>query len=255
MKDAIHHDRSEMNVLFVHSALDDAGLTPQEFRVYAHLARRSSSGRAWPGIDSMAQVCRVSKQGVVDAIKSMEKYGMLTVKRVGGAGNVYQLTKRSSWDIDRLRTDRSLSLTGQPERTGPVNERERKEIHKKVIQGTSSKREVINSLAEPIYQAYPKKVGRPAALKAIAKAIQRVQNQPDVPSTDAINNLLEKTKAYAKAVEGSDLQFIPHPATWFNQERYNDDPSTWKRAADKRTDRSSVTNARNSNANAADDYR
>jgi hypothetical protein len=32
------------------------------------------------------------------------------------------------------------------------------------------------------------------------------------------------------AVVGCDHQYLPNPSTWFNQERYNDDPSTWIRS-------------------------
>ena len=71
--------------------------------------------------------------------------------------------------------------------------------------------------SESIYAEYPKKVGRPDALKAISKAISKF----------GAPLLLEKTKAFAVARAGN-LDFVPHPATWFNQERFNDDPSTWK---------------------------
>jgi len=37
-----------------------------------------------------------------------------------------------------------------------------------------------------------------------------------------------KTLAYARARAG-DKSFLPHPSTWYNQERYNDDPATWVR--------------------------
>jgi hypothetical protein len=70
---------------------------------------------------------------------------------------------------------------------------------------------------EDIYSAYPKKVGKPDALKAISKAVKRFGN----------TNVLERTMAYAKARNG-DLDFVPNPATWFNQERFNDDPVTWQ---------------------------
>jgi len=73
------------------------------------------------------------------------------------------------------------------------------------------------AMAEQIYQAYPLKVGKPAALKAIAKAVKR-GTEPD--------KLLRLTKAYAAARQGN-KDFCPHPATWFNQERYKDDPATW----------------------------
>lgn len=71
--------------------------------------------------------------------------------------------------------------------------------------------------AEAIYTEYPKKVGKPDALRAIVKALG---------TTDAAT-LLSKTKLYAKSRVGEDAQFTPHPSTWFNQQRYNDDPATW----------------------------
>lgn len=71
--------------------------------------------------------------------------------------------------------------------------------------------------AERIYGVYPRKVGRPVALRAIARAIAKV----------GFAELLNRTAAFAAAVAGKDPQFIPHPATWFNQERFADDPATW----------------------------
>lgn len=69
-----------------------------------------------------------------------------------------------------------------------------------------------------IYAEYPRKVAKPEALKAIAKALTKT------PFTD----LMAKTRAYAQSCVGKDPQYIPHPSTWFNQERFNDDPTTWK---------------------------
>jgi hypothetical protein len=72
--------------------------------------------------------------------------------------------------------------------------------------------------AEEIYAAYPRKVGKPVALRAIVKAFEQIE-----PA-----KLLEVTKQFATARNG-DVEFCPHPATWFNQERWNDDPATWLR--------------------------
>jgi hypothetical protein len=72
--------------------------------------------------------------------------------------------------------------------------------------------------SEKIYEAYPRKVGRPKAIAAIKKALGKITAEL----------LLQKTNAFAHAQNGADLQFVPYPATWFNQERFNDDPATWK---------------------------
>ena len=39
----------------------------------------------------------------------------------------------------------------------------------------------------------------------------------------AVDEFMEATKRFAKACEGQDKQFIPHPTTWLNQQRWNDD--------------------------------
>lgn len=80
--------------------------------------------------------------------------------------------------------------------------------------------------AQQIYDAYPRRVGKQAALKAICAA-SRLKPMP---------YLLERTQAYAAAVTAwseADKQFIPHPATWFNRGSYEDDPATWTRTGGK----------------------
>lgn len=74
------------------------------------------------------------------------------------------------------------------------------------------------ALAEVIYDAYPKKVGKPRAIQSIIKALK----------AKTFDELLEATTAYAAARVGQDPQFTPYPASWFNAGRYDDDRSTWK---------------------------
>ncbi len=80
---------------------------------------------------------------------------------------------------------------------------------------TNSESDSINK-EEEIYRLFPRKVAKPEALKAIQKALTKI----------SFHDLMQKTQAFASARNG-DVAFCPHPATWFNQERYNDDPSTW----------------------------
>jgi hypothetical protein len=74
---------------------------------------------------------------------------------------------------------------------------------------------------EGVYQAYPRHVGKAAALKAIRKAI--LGNGHDSAW------MLERVKLYATARAGEDPDFTPNPATWFNRGSYDDDESAWKR--------------------------
>ena len=83
--------------------------------------------------------------------------------------------------------------------------------------------ESVQSQAQEIYSLYPKKVGRPKAIAAILKALR----------SEPFEDLRTATSRYAAAWKDAlpeERQFCPHPATWFNQERYLDDPTTWKRS-------------------------
>jgi hypothetical protein len=72
---------------------------------------------------------------------------------------------------------------------------------------------------ESIYALYPRKVSKADALKAIRKALKKFPAE----------KLLTATKIFAAEWQGHDLQYCPYPATWFNGERFSDDPATWKR--------------------------
>ena len=74
--------------------------------------------------------------------------------------------------------------------------------------------------AEDIYAAYPRKVAKKDALKAICNAMK----------TAGREKLLVATKRYAAAMAKcplEDRKYIPHPATWFNRGSYDDDPAEW----------------------------
>jgi hypothetical protein len=81
---------------------------------------------------------------------------------------------------------------------------------------------------DAIYQQYPRHVGKAAALKAIRVALRGIASRLGAPS-DPAAWLTERVKRYADARAGQDPQFTPHPATWFNQGRFDDDPAEWVR--------------------------
>jgi hypothetical protein len=66
-----------------------------------------------------------------------------------------------------------------------------------------------------VYKRYPKQVGKPFAIKAILKQGRK----------HGFPKLLQDTERFSLMWRGKNLDFCPHPATWFNQERFNDDMS------------------------------
>ena len=77
------------------------------------------------------------------------------------------------------------------------------------------------SLSEDLYASYPRHMGRGAAIKAIEKSLKKVP----------YGRLSAALQAYCRKVEaeGTEDQFIPYPATWFNQGRYDDDMTPYPR--------------------------
>lgn len=78
-----------------------------------------------------------------------------------------------------------------------------------------------SSLAKPngfarFWEAYPNKTGKGAAERAFAKALTKIGGH-DPPGV--MLAALERVKPTWR-----DSQFIPHPATWLNQERWEDEP-------------------------------
>jgi len=75
--------------------------------------------------------------------------------------------------------------------------------------------------AQEIYAQYPLKIGKANAIKAIKKALSKIEKE----------KLIEIVKNYRKArmmANGKAAPYTPHPATWFNGERWLDDQDTWK---------------------------
>ena len=128
----------------------------------------------------------------------------LNEKNVGGM---------SANDADKMRT-----------KCGPEKEKEKDIYTPMVPKGTNAKSGSDASTIAAIYAAYPRKVGKDTALKAIHRALGRI----------SADDLLAKTTAYAAAVATwpeFDRQFVPHPATWFNRGSYDDDPAEWTRTS------------------------
>ena len=83
-------------LLFVHSSIDDAGLSPGAFRVLCHLARRAGKKRlAFPGIRDIAKTCRMNCGTVIDAIKELEQFRFVVANRRPGRPTVYGLFPES----------------------------------------------------------------------------------------------------------------------------------------------------------------
>lgn len=76
------------------------------------------------------------------------------------------------------------------------------------------------------WATYPRRVGKVAAETSYAKAVKAIQATGKTKA-EAEAWLLTRTKAFA-ASDKARGEFCPHPATWLNQGRYDDDDAAWQ---------------------------
>lgn len=79
--------------LFVHSKVDEAGLTASQFRVLAHLRRRGDNltGRCDPSIPEIARVCRMAEKTVKGALKELEGNDVVRAEKRSGRTKTFSI--------------------------------------------------------------------------------------------------------------------------------------------------------------------
>lgn len=74
--------------------LDDAGLTPAQFRVLARIARRAGKdGTCFESLDSMAAGCKLRRATIQNALKDLEAGDWIIKESPPGKTCVYKLTQ------------------------------------------------------------------------------------------------------------------------------------------------------------------
>ena len=73
------------------------------------------------------------------------------------------------------------------------------------------------NFGEIFWNAYPRRVAKKAAMRALDKVRRSGEVEFGV--------LIAAVQQFANAVSSRDMQFIPHPASWLNAGRWDDDVS------------------------------
>lgn len=187
----------------------------------------NAEGVAWPSIASLSRRTRMGSRFVQKMLRELEDCGeIVTIKRTN-TSNVYRVTVRepdakpgaNSGSPPASDSPGGESLFASGANSGSPNP------------SIEPSKNVLENTAEAIYQAFPRKIAKAAALKSIRKALATVPAQ----------KLLSATLAYAAAVARwpeEDKRFIPYPATWFNRGSYDDDPQNWTRTHDTHNEKS-----------------
>jgi hypothetical protein len=95
------------------SWLDDAGLSPAEFRVYLHLCRRANSqtGIAWPSYESIQTTCGMSHKTVWRSLRKLKECRLIVSvgKPFGGSCRYQILTPNSTEEIPSQASPNSVT--------------------------------------------------------------------------------------------------------------------------------------------------
>jgi hypothetical protein len=178
-----------------------------------------SEGRLkWHGIEDLSAII----DGNAEIIKAMIEVEWLTVE-----GEDAILTNWSKWNSksSRSRLNNAKRVSSFRKRDTAEDDLKlestpvgmtRKEYDEKlsVIRAKPVKLELYTEEFNTFWQAYPKHVSK----KTAGQSFQKVMASGKV-TLETILNAVERQK---KSEQWNNAQYIPHPATWLNQERWGD---------------------------------
>ena len=201
------------------------GLKPLEKLVLLALADRADeAGFCFPSMEWISTRSGVCRRSVSRFVQRLESAGLLTVvKRYGDDGrrqsNAYQLllgdSQSHGLSDSQSHGTRGLSVQKPCDSQSPIY----KEIDPNRSIHRLSDSQSRGDLFESFWGAYPKKVGKAAALKAWRK--NNLDGMADQICTDVESRAKED-------FQWRDPKFIPNPATYINDERWTDE---WRSAA------------------------
>lgn len=174
-------------------------------------------GVAFPGQLSLADKTGISERTLRSHLKELEESGFLTrAKRYDTRG------KRTSdeYQLNLLPAEIAVSTTGNPRRyyrqtvAGTEDIRKEPSEEPSVVNTRARKADPYAESFEEFWALYPRKIAKNAARQAYTTAMKRGVD-PEA--------ILEGLGRQVPVLALREPQYIPHPTTWLNQERWLDE--------------------------------
>ena len=180
--------------------------------------------KCFPSITRLAMSSGLSRRAVITTIVQLEALGYIETEKKFRSATYYRITMKTeqSGELGSPRKGDDL-VNSLHQRTRPKNPNLVNWVHSSGELGspqplltTERKKEkstpiVPKSAFLTWWAIYPRKVARGAAEKAWDKAVKRA----------TVADIMAATANY---VWPDDPQFVPHGATWLNQDRWLDEP-------------------------------
>lgn len=190
-------------------------------------------GQCNPRECTLASELGVSERTCRRFLAELRKHELIEAYRHGlGRSNSYSFLEHP-WMSD-FRVDR-IDRTERPESSSPNRTNLSAPVRKESLEAESNEEKnplnplsgdcdcslphILLSQAQTIFAAHPKKIAKRAALRSIQRAIKR----------SGFEAVMSGTQLFAQTYTG-ELRFIPNPTTFFNGDRFLDEPETWSTA-------------------------
>jgi hypothetical protein len=183
---------------FITAALDDFGLDPHTFRVYARIVRRAGTKHGcFESIDNIAKACRMKRDSVYRALKILIRHRLIEKEPHAGKPSNYFLTPSTEWiplsGVSPKRDTTPVPQTGHhlspkrdttcpPNGTPPVPQTGHKGINKGTNEGTTGRWEISpddDAVADPFYNGQARQLAREVV------KVSRQMSQPKNFITDS----------------------------------------------------------------------
>jgi hypothetical protein len=101
---------------FIHSELDDYGLSQSEFRAYTHILRRAGTGgQCWETFQNAADHILMNRKTYEKAIAVLEKHKMIHVERRKGQSTIITPLSRNNWERPSPAEIKAFAKNGVPQ--------------------------------------------------------------------------------------------------------------------------------------------
>jgi hypothetical protein len=194
-------------------AMKQQGLKPAAKIVLYWLAdhHNESTGACFPSLKTLAKECEMDVASIKRHLANLEASGLI------------QRTQRLRENGSQTSTQYTLHLLEPSAQNAPAPSAkcatplaQNDTPHNLGIYNLGNEQDIScadGGFAE-FWERYPRRIGKAAARKAYEKA--RKTSQHD----DIMFGLFQQMAS----LTAREAQYIPHPATWLNQERWNDEP-------------------------------
>jgi DNA-binding transcriptional regulator GbsR (MarR family) len=88
------------SIAYIHNFLDEYGLDPYEFRLYAHIVRRTGGkpeGICFSTIATIAEICKISSRKIQQAMKVLKEAKFIKQDKRRGRTDEYRVLPASEW--------------------------------------------------------------------------------------------------------------------------------------------------------------